>query len=86
MAKATLKQMTLLSPLPDLFTLANGQRVRNAEDWEIRRAEMMDLAVGLQYGGMPPQPEFLDVEALTAPTVSVPTASTPDGGKRRSPS
>lgn len=64
MAKATLKQMTLLSPLPDLFTLADGRRVRTAEDWEIRRAEMMDLAVGLQYGGMPPQPEFLEVEAL----------------------
>ncbi len=64
MAKATLKQMTLLSPLPDLFTLANGRRVRNAEDWEIRRAEMMDLAVGQQYGGMPPHPEFLEVEAL----------------------
>lgn len=64
MANAVLKQMTLLSPLPDLFTMKNGQRVSSIRDWEIRREEMLDLAVGMQYGGMPPQPEFLDVEPL----------------------
>lgn len=64
MSKARLNKLTLLSPLPDLFTMENGKRVANEADWETRRAEMLRLAVDLQYGGMPPQPEVLEVETL----------------------
>ena len=64
MTKARLNKMTLLSPLPDLFLMENGQRVTTLEDWNIRRGELSALAVDLQYGGMPPEPEFLEVETL----------------------
>jgi len=64
MPKAKLTKLELLSPLPDLFLMENGKRVENEADWEARRAEMMRLAVDMQYGGMTPEPEFLEAEAL----------------------
>ncbi len=51
-------------PLPDLFTFADGTPVRTPADWPARRAELIHTAVGLQYGGMPPDPEFVEVETL----------------------
>ncbi len=54
----------VLGPLPDLFTFEDGTPVRTPADWPARRAEMMKAAVDLQYGGMPPEPEFLEVEIL----------------------
>lgn len=66
MAKAVWKAHTLLSPLPSILTMESGDRVRTPADWEIRRREMLRLAVGMQYGGMPPEPEFLEVELLYA--------------------
>lgn len=64
MPKAKLNQLTLLSPLPDLFRMEDGSRVTTAADWEKRRAELYHYAVDMQYGGMPPEPEFLEVELL----------------------
>ncbi len=54
----------VLGDLPDLFTFADGTPVRTAEDWAARRAELYASAVELQYGGMPPAPDFLEVELL----------------------
>jgi len=64
MPSARLNKLELLSPLPDLFRMENGQRVCTEEDWEARRKELYRLAVDMQYGGMPPEPEFLQVELL----------------------
>ncbi len=50
--------------LPDLFSMNDGTPVRTPADWDARRAEIMESAVGLQYGGMPPAPDFLEVEPL----------------------
>ena len=47
--------------LPDLFTFKNGKKVKTAEDWAKRRAEMYQDVIELQYGKQPPAPEFLDI-------------------------
>ncbi len=54
----------VLGRLPDLFCMDDGTPVRTPADWTARRAEMMRTAVDLQYGGMPPEPDFLEVEPL----------------------
>ena len=54
----------VLGKLPELFLMNDGKEVQTQADWEIRRKEMLETAVTLQYGTMPPKPEFLDVEAL----------------------
>ena len=53
-----------MSKLPDPFLMEDGSRVKNVSDWERRRAEIYKTAVELQYGKMPPKPEFLEVEPL----------------------
>ncbi len=57
-------QYDVLSPLPDLFTFDDGRPVRTPADWSARREELAATAVGLQYGGLPPAPEFVEVETL----------------------
>ncbi len=50
--------------LQDLLTFNNGEMVSDISDWEIRRKEISDIAVDMCYGGMPPEPEYFDIEAL----------------------
>jgi len=64
MSEVKLQKMDVLSPLPDLFRMDDGRRVATEQDWEARRAELYRTVVDLQYGGMPPEPEFLEVEPL----------------------
>ena len=54
----------VLGKLPDLFQMEDGSRLTDPADWEKRRAELYKTAVELQYGTMPPKPEFLEVETL----------------------
>ena len=54
----------VLGKLPDLMTFEDGTPVRTPADWQRRRAELYKTAVELQYGTMPPAPEFLEVETL----------------------
>ena len=54
----------LLSELPDPFLFDDGTRVKSKEDWARRRKEMYKDVIDFQYGTMPPEPEFLDVEPL----------------------
>lgn len=54
----------VLGKLPDIFTFDDGTPLTSPEDWERRRAEMYKTAVELQYGTLPPNPEFLEVELL----------------------
>ena len=54
----------VLGKLPDIFTFDDGTPLTSPEDWERRRAEMYKTAVELQYGTLPPDPEFLEVELL----------------------
>ena len=54
----------LLGELPDPFILDSGERVTSPVQWGVRRKELYGPCVELQYGCMPPEPEFLEVETL----------------------
>ena len=54
----------VLGKLPDVFTMDNGEKLTEPSRWQERRAEIYKTAVELQYGTMPPSPEFLEVETL----------------------
>ena len=54
----------LLGELPDPFLFDDGSRLTNPADWKRRRAEMYKDTIELQFGTMPPEPEFLEVEPL----------------------
>ena len=67
MTKDTMLEVTsyeVLGQLPDIFTFDNGEELKDPADWNRRRAEIYKSAVELQYGTMPPEPEFLEVETL----------------------
>lgn len=59
-------EYNLKGKLPDPFLLENGERVKNAADWEKRREEIYKSAIDLQYGGTVPEPEVFSVEPLYA--------------------
>jgi len=54
----------LLGPLPDVLEFDDGSPVDSPDKWQKRRAEIRKTAVDLQFGHMPPEPEFLEVETL----------------------
>ena len=49
---------------PNPFLFDNGEEVKSVNDWEKRRKEIYKTAVELQYGTMPPKPEFFEYETL----------------------
>lgn len=65
---------TLSGPLPDLFTFADGTPVHMPGDWPRRRREILDTAVELEFGGLPPKPEVFRVEQLNDPAARTPRA------------
>lgn len=50
--------------LPDLFQFNDGRRVKTEADWRKRRAELSDLIVDIEYGGLPPTPSGVTGERL----------------------
>src|SRR5690349_14744377 len=52
------------SELPNPFTFADGRPVNSTSDWNLRRAELHELVVGIEYGGLPPRPESIESELL----------------------
>ena len=52
-------QYESLGELPNPFRFNDGTQVEKPEDWPKRRGEIFDLAVTMQYGTLPPAPEFL---------------------------
>lgn len=57
----------VLGMLPDPFLFSDGRRVESADDWLIRRKEIKNRVVELEFGGMPPEPEFIKVEPVHTP-------------------
>ena len=55
----------VLGKLPDPFKFDDGSYVKTREDWARRRKEMYKDVIELQYGTMPPEPEFLELEKLS---------------------
>ena len=60
-----MKEDILLGKLPDVFTFANGKKVQTVEEWQERRKQIINTAVELEYGGMPPVPDAVRLEKLT---------------------
>ncbi len=56
----------LKGDLPNPFVFDDGTPLRSPDDWKKRREEIYKTAVELQYGVMPPKPEFIEVELLYA--------------------
>ncbi len=54
----------ILAPLPDLLTMDDGTEVTTADRWQARRREILARTVELEFGGMPPLPEFQAAERL----------------------
>jgi hypothetical protein len=48
---------TVLGRLPDPFVMDSGRRAASVSDWEKRRQEIINTAVKIEYGELPPQPE-----------------------------
>jgi dienelactone hydrolase len=55
---------------PDLFTFADGTPVITIDDWQRRRKEIRDIIVNIEYGGMPPTPEYTLYEELHTASVA----------------
>lgn len=58
------KEYKVLGKLPDPFLMKDGTRADTPEKWREQRKELYKTAVELQYGTLPPQPEFVDVDVL----------------------
>lgn len=61
----------LLGKLPNPFVFNNGEKVKTVNDWNERKKEIYENVVDLQFGTMPPKPEFLEVEPLCYGTVNM---------------
>lgn len=59
----TITKYEPLGKLPDPFLFDDGHRVTDPAEWAARRQELYKSVIELQYGTMPPAPEFLEVEA-----------------------
>ena len=55
----------VLGKLPNLFLFDNGEPVKNLEDWNRRREEIYRTAVEIQFGTLPPSPDYTEVELLS---------------------
>ncbi len=52
----------VLGKLPDPFLGEDGKRISDPFDWYIQRELLYKTAVEIQYGTIPPEPEFFKVE------------------------
>lgn len=55
--------------LPDPFRFASGAQMRSIAEWQLRRTEIRDLIVEIEYGGLPPVPHQTRLEVLHTTTV-----------------
>lgn len=63
-------EYTVLGKLPPLLISDSGEQINTPEKWRLRREEIKKTVIDLQYGTIPPAPEFLDVETLYRGRVS----------------
>ena len=53
----SLRSLPVIEGLPDLFTFADGRKVKTPDDWGRRRKELEAVLLYYQYGSMPPRPD-----------------------------
>lgn len=75
----------VLAPLPDPFVRKDGRRITSPDEWEARRRELYSDVIELQYGTMPPQPEFVEIETTYAAPLGQPSAYRITTGTRSNP-
>lgn len=61
-----MRKIDLLAPMPDPFLKADGTRV-TPEEWPEYKKALRDKIVQMEYGGLPPRPEVLEIQQLTVP-------------------
>ena len=59
-----LLEYEVLGELPDPFLRPDGTRASTPEEFAAHREELKKTAVQLQYGTMPPAPEFVEVQKM----------------------
>lgn len=64
LTKLQVTEYRVIEPLKSPFVFEDGTPVKTPADWPRRRQEMIKTAAELQYGKLPPEPEFLEVEPL----------------------
>lgn len=60
-----MRKVEFLGKMPDPFRKEDGTRMSPAE-WQEKRKEIRDMIVDIEFGGMPPRPEFVEAEAINA--------------------
>src|SRR5688572_24775282 len=55
---------SLAAELPDPFVTSSGERIKSAEQWPARRAEILKIVMDHQYGPLPPAPTSVSVVPL----------------------
>lgn len=53
----SLNSLPIQKQLPDVFTLTNGRRVSDIQQWETRRQEIKAMIQYFEYGHLPPRPD-----------------------------
>lgn len=56
--------LPVVTTLPNIYEFFDGTPVRGPEDWEARRAEILDLAQFYEYGEKPPMPDSIAFGAI----------------------
>ena len=62
--KLQVTEYRVIDSLKSPFVFNDGTPVNSPADWPRRRQELVKTAAELQYGKMPPEPEFLEVDLL----------------------
>ena len=59
-----------INPLPDPLQFLDGRKVKTAEDWKARRAEIYALEQKYDIGAFPPKPRLDNVVVLSENTAN----------------
>ncbi len=60
-------QLADAKKLPDPLRFNDGKRVKTADVWNTRRAEIIDMVLRIEYGHIPPSPGNVAVKSEAAP-------------------
>jgi hypothetical protein len=55
--------------LPDLFTFESGEPVRTQTEWHLRREELLESILDIEYGHLPPRPGWTRGELMYSHTI-----------------
>lgn len=58
-----MRKVEFFGKMPDPFKNEDGTRM-SKEEWFEKKYELRDKIVEIEYGGMPPKPEFLEIEKI----------------------